>query len=122
MHRGHRNLAGLEITHIDAAPVFADHRRLRPGEAPPRIDWKASARTDRLLIAEYRAEFSSGQWFDYAALTGLRRKARLSKLWHWVLEADRRGQIYGLRLLDRRIDPGCGAGQRRACLEALALW
>jgi uncharacterized protein (DUF58 family) len=48
-------------------------------------------------------------------------EARLSRLTAWVLQADRLGLDYGLRLPGKEIAMGHGAAQRRRCLEALAL-
>ena len=60
-------------------------------------------------------------WLD-AAATGLADpEARLARLAAWVLQADRLGLEYGLRLPGRHIAPDSGAAHRRACLEALAL-
>jgi uncharacterized protein (DUF58 family) len=49
-------------------------------------------------------------------------EARLSRQTAWVLTAEQRGLSFGLRLPGREL--GCAEGevQRRAALEALALW
>ena len=47
-------------------------------------------------------------------------EARLSRLTSWVLQADRSGACYGLRLPARRIAPAAGEKHRHRCLEALA--
>ena len=49
-------------------------------------------------------------------------EARLSRLAGWVLAAHRAGLPYGLSLPGVEIAQGDGDAQRRACLEALALW
>ena len=49
-------------------------------------------------------------------------EARLSMLCHWVLQADRFGQSYGLRLPGTVIPPNRGDAHRARCLEALALF
>ena len=60
-------------------------------------------------------------WLDHAH-TGLGDlETRLSRLTAWVLQADRLGLDYGLRLPGKEIAMGHGAAQRRRCLEALAL-
>ena len=48
-------------------------------------------------------------------------EARLSRLCAWVLQADRLGLNYGLRLPGLEIKPGSGEAHKRQCLEALAL-
>ena len=43
-------------------------------------------------------------------------------LCHWVLQADRFGQSYGLRVPGNTIVPARGDAHRTRCLEALALF
>ena len=60
-------------------------------------------------------------WLDFAH-TGLQdTEGRLSRLCAWVLQADRLGVDYGLRLPGVEIKPACGEAHKRRCLEALAL-
>ena len=47
--------------------------------------------------------------------------SRLSRLAAWVLQADKLGVDYGLRLPGQQIAPDSGEAHRRRCLEALAL-
>lgn len=101
---------------------FKDHRRYVPGDSPRRIDWKASARSDALIIAQYGATRDATLWLDASALTHLPLERRLSQLARWVLDADGGGWRYGLRLGGAaEIAPATGAAHKRACLEALAL-
>ena len=64
---------------------------------------------------------------DLDEVAALRRQLadteqRLSRLAAWVLEADREGHAYRLALPGRELPAGRGESQRRAALEALALW
>ena len=56
---------------------------------------------------------------DHGAQSVTERK--LSRLCAWVLQADRLGLDYGLRLPGKVISPGSGETHKRECLEALAL-
>lgn len=47
---------------------------------------------------------------------------RLSRLCAMVLEAERRGLGYGLRLPGREIEPGRGGEHMGRCLKELALY
>jgi uncharacterized protein (DUF58 family) len=47
-------------------------------------------------------------------------EARLAQLCRWVLEAERRGMLYGLSLPDAELPPGIGPRHRATCLAALA--
>lgn len=102
--------------------IFAGHRRFQTGDSWRRIDWKASARTDELIITEHSDTHAPTAWYDYDTLDALAPEARLSQLAYWVIEAERHGTVYGLRLPQQTFGPANGAGHRRACLEALALF
>jgi hypothetical protein len=60
-------------------------------------------------------------WLVFAQAGPPVPEARLSRLTAWVLQADRLGQDYGLRLPHQQIPPGTGEAHKRRCLEALAL-
>jgi len=49
-------------------------------------------------------------------------ETRLSRLAGWVVEAERGGALYGLRLPGVEIAPAHGDAHRAACLQALALF
>ena len=59
-------------------------------------------------------------WLD-AQATGLTDlEGRISRLTAWVLQADRLGLDYGLRIGTRTVAPAQGEAHKRACLEVLA--
>jgi uncharacterized protein (DUF58 family) len=74
-----------------------------------------------LLVKEFSGALHASQWFDFASLDGMETERRLSVLCRWVLDAERDGVHYGLRLPGRVIAPGIGDRHRAQCLEALAL-
>ena len=78
---------------------FAGLRKFHTGDSPHHVAWKAYARSGQLLS-----------------------KSRLSILTRWVIDADRRQEDYGLRLLGTVFGPAHGDGHRRRCLGALALF
>ena len=92
-------------------------------EIPPRnVAWKAYARSGQLLAKKFSGADTSSQWFDFDDLAGVDIELRLSILTRWVVEADRRGEDYGLRLPGQVFPPAHGSAQRLDCLEALALF
>ena len=97
-------------------------RPYHPGDAPKLIAWKALAREQELLTKEFSAMASSELWIDWEEARASDVESRLSVLCHWVLQADRFGQSYGLRLPGATIAPARGEAHRTRCLEALALF
>lgn len=107
---------------MDEEEEFTGLRDYRSGDPSRLIAWKALARTDKLLSKMFSSQASETLWLDYDRLPGLDREARLSRLTRWVLEAERTGVSYGLRLPGRRVAPARSDAHRRQCLEALALF
>ncbi|KAB0331634.1 DUF58 domain-containing protein [Janthinobacterium sp. PLB04] len=102
----------------------------QPGDPLHRLAWRQIARHDgeHLFSKQFQpaADAQSGTArgsivFDHAALHALTPEARLSRLAAWVLQAERTGLPYGLRLGTLTLAPALGASQRDACLRALAL-
>ena len=111
----------------EGIPIAGDEefhmlRAYHPGDAPKLIAWKALAREQGLLTKEFSAMASSELWIDWEEARAADVETRLSMLCHWVLQADRFGQSYGLRLPGNVIAPSRGDAHRTRCLEALALF
>jgi uncharacterized protein (DUF58 family) len=111
----------------EGIPVAGDDefnmlRPYRPGDAPKLIAWKALAREQGLLSKEFSATASSELWLDWEEAHAPDVEARLSVLCHWVMQAERFGQSYGLRIPGIVIAPARGEAHRTRCLEALALF
>ncbi|WP_125717544.1 DUF58 domain-containing protein [Pseudoalteromonas rubra] len=105
--QSHENFDGLE--------------RFRPGISKSRISWRHFAKSQQLLVKQYSGDsFYSQHTFDYAAHDGP-KEARLSKLCYQVLEADKQGDEFALRLSNTvQVAAGRGDKHREACLEALS--
>ncbi len=99
---------------------FAGVRPALPGEPPSRIAWKASARSQETLSKAWEGREGSACWLDWDRLPGSDTEARLSQLARWVLECERGGRPYALRLPAATVPPGTGRPHRHRCLEALA--
>lgn len=100
---------------------FAGLKPYQPGDSPRRIAWKASMRGDTLLTKQFAGQAKDEMWLDWDDLPAhLDIEARLSRLTGWVLQADRSGICYGVRLPGRRFPPATGEKHRQRCLEALA--
>lgn len=101
---------------------FAGLRKFQRGDSPRNVTWKTYARAGQLFSKRFSGADTSSQWFDFEALAGYDLEARLSILARWVVDADRRGEDYGLRLPGHEFAPAHGPAQRLNCLEALALF
>ena len=111
----------------EGIPVTGDEefnmlRVYRAGDPPKLIAWKALAREQGLLTKDFSAMASSELWIEWEQAHAADVEARLSILCQWVLQAERFGQAYGLRLPGVSIPPSRGEAQRNRCLEALALF
>jgi uncharacterized protein (DUF58 family) len=97
-------------------------RPFRDGDSPRQVDWKAYAREAPLSVKEYSAAGSELRRFDFRQLSRLDTEARLEQLARWVVDAQERGERYGLELPGVHLDPDNGAEHRHRCLAALALY
>jgi uncharacterized protein (DUF58 family) len=101
---------------------WAGLRAFRDGDSPRQVDWKAYARESPLLVKDYNAGGAELRLFEYARLTDPDGEARLSQLARWVVDAEARGERYGLVLPGARIATDRGPEHRHRCLAALALF
>lgn len=105
---------------------FDGVRAYRRGDPLKLVVWKKAAQalatgTGDMVSRDAQQAQRHELWLD-AAATGLHDpEARIARLAAWVLQADRLGVDYGLRLPGQSIGQGSGAAHRHRCLEALAL-
>ncbi|MGR9105398.1 MAG: DUF58 domain-containing protein [Gammaproteobacteria bacterium] len=100
---------------------FSGLQEYRAGDSPRRIHWKAYAKGRGLLVKEFDGNAIGELWFDLDRIPGGSLEDRISQLCRLILDAERAGFRYGLRLPGYRQEPGCGAAHRNSCLKALAL-
>ncbi len=105
---------------------FDGVRAYRRGDPLKLVVWKKAAKslatgTDDLVSRDAQQAQRHELWLDLAHAALPNHEARVSRLTAWVLQADRLGLDYGLRLPGTEIAPDTGAAHRRRCLEALAL-
>jgi uncharacterized protein (DUF58 family) len=101
---------------------FAGLRSFHRGDSPRNVAWKAYARSGQLLAKQFSGADTSSQWFDFDDVGEADVERRLTILTRWIIDADRRGEDYGLRLPGLAFPPAHGSAQRLTCLEALALF
>jgi len=105
---------------------FEGIRGYRRGDPLKLVVWKKAARaleTGGELVSRDSSSSAHWQlWLTWQQCAGLPDEERLSRLAAWVITAQRAGADYGLRLPGVELPPAQGEAQRRASLEALALW
>jgi len=100
-------------------------RAYQRGDPLRMVVWKKAARaiaagSDDLVSRDTHHAQQQDLWFDLADTGGAALEQRLSRLCAWVLQAERLGIPYGLRLPGVTLAPAQGAAHQRQCLEALA--
>ncbi len=108
-------------TAADGEREFDGFRAYRPGDAPRQIHWKGLAKGQGLLTKTFApAAEDEGLIFDWRRLPPAPLERRLGWLCRWLLDAERAGRRYGLRLPTGMVAPGSGPAHLHACLRALA--
>ncbi|MCS6946073.1 MAG: DUF58 domain-containing protein [Steroidobacteraceae bacterium] len=127
--RGVRALpASAEEADQGSAPLGAGHdewsglRPFRDGDSPRRVVWTAYARELPLFVKEYSGASAESLLLDFDRLGGLDTERRLEQLARWVIDAERRGARYALRLPGVRLDADSGPAHRRRALHELAVF
>ncbi len=100
---------------------FDGHKTYQVGDAPSRIDWKASSRGIGLYSKQYSGNAAASLWVDWAFTNGLAFEARISQMTKWVLDAQAAQQTYGLILPNLTLSPNNSEAHYHQALTALAL-
>ncbi len=116
---------GIDEGRVDlhGAEDFSDLRDYQAGDNLRHVDWrKVSQGQVRVKCFQDLAGQECILDFADKRMTQLATEERLSQLCRWVLDAEKLGTKYALRLPNRRIDFGLGTGHKSKCLEALACY
>ena len=111
---------------------FEGVRGYRRGDPMKLVVWKkaltaltaseqSSSEGGGLIVRDTQQAQQNELWLDFVQAGSAGTEHKLSRLCAWVLQAERLGLAYGLRLPAREIKPASGEAHRRQCLEALAL-
>jgi uncharacterized protein (DUF58 family) len=118
---GEPRSGGAAVARVHASGEFEGVRAYQRGDPLKLVVWKKAARNDELVSRDTLQAQRHELWLDDAQAGLADREARLSRLAAWVLQADRLGEEYGLRLPGQQVPAGSGEAHKRRCLEALAL-
>jgi uncharacterized protein (DUF58 family) len=115
--------AGAARSQAPGNDDFSGLRMYQRSDSPRHVAWKAVARTDEMLTKQFTGQAAAELCLDWQALApGLGVEDRLSRLAGWVLEAERSGARYALRIPGVELPPARGDAHAAACLQALALY
>jgi len=117
---GEPRAGGAANTRLQSTGEFDGVRAYRRGDPLKLVVWKKAAKADELVSRDTEQAQRYELCLDFAQAGQLGTEHRLSRLTAWVLQADRLGLDYGLRLPGLEIKPSAGEAHKRCCLEALA--
>jgi uncharacterized protein (DUF58 family) len=117
---GEPKAGGAAAARVANAGEFDGVRAYRRGDPLKLVVWKKAAKADELVSRDTQQAQRYELWLDFAQ-AGAGVEMKLSRLAAWVVQADKLGCDYGLRLPGLEIAPASGEAHRRRCLEALAL-
>jgi uncharacterized protein (DUF58 family) len=117
---GEPRAAGLVTARVESAGEFDGVRPYRRGDPMKRVVWKKAAKVDELVSRDSQQAQRYELWLDFAQAGVGDTEHKLCRLAAWVLQAERLGLDYGVRLPGRQIAPGSGEAHKRRCLEGLA--
>ncbi|MFK5894676.1 MAG: DUF58 domain-containing protein [Pseudomonadota bacterium] len=93
------------------------------GQSLKQVHWKAYAKQQGLYIKTFSGgEKSNKFWFDielFESFTSLEQ--RLGYLTYFIIQADKNGDSYGLKMYQQTININSGNAHKHCCLKALAL-
>lgn len=101
---------------------FFGLRDYQAGDSLHHIHWKSYAKGHGLHTRVFAAQAARELWLDYAEAPAAGVEDKLSVLCRWLLDAERAGRRYGLRLPGTTLPPGAGEVHLHACLRALAMF
>lgn len=118
---------GMSYSHTRSSGELDGVRAYQRGDPLKLLLWKKAAQafatgSGALVSRDTQHSQHVQLWLDVNHCGLAEREARIARVTAWVLEAQRRGLRWGLRLPHgASIPPGEGLPQRQRCLEALAL-
>jgi uncharacterized protein (DUF58 family) len=100
---------------------FSGFKSYHPGESLNHIHWKAYAKEQGLLTKIFYGSNSQEYWLKWSDFTD-HSEQRLSRLCRLIIDAEIKGDRYGLKLPNLTIQINNGKTHQHQCLKALALF
>ena len=118
---GEPRTGGGAAAHPQAQGEFDGVRAYRRGDPLKLVVWKKAAKADELVSRDASQAQRFELWLDQQHTGTAHPEQQLSRLCAWVLQAEKQGLDYGLRLSGLTIPPSQGEAHQKRCLQALAL-
>ena len=115
--------SGTSNQHTSGYDDFTGIREYQKEDSPKHLAWKAIAKTGTLQTKEFHGIAGDEiyfSWFDLA--DNMDTEKRLSILCFWIIEAEKQGIKYGVKIPDLIIEPDSGLHHYQNCLKQLALF
>ncbi|WP_232834626.1 DUF58 domain-containing protein [Rhodoferax ferrireducens] len=119
---GEPRAGGAAVAHQPASGDYEGVRAYRRGDPLKLIVWKKAAKSDELVSRDAQQVQRYELWLDPRHTGTVHPEQQLSRLCAWVLQAEKQGLDYGLRLGPLELKPSRGEAHKRRCLQALALY
>ena len=100
---------------------FNGHKTYQTGDAPSRVDWKASSRGVGMLSKQYSGYAQSTIWLNWENTEGVAYEERISIMTRWVIEAKKANLSFGIKLPQQTLPPSQGERHYVQALSLLAL-
>lgn len=109
--------------HEDNTGLFSHHREFQNNDPVYRIDWKRSAKFDRLFVKKFEESRNHKQVISWGMTSHLNgTEERLSQLSLWVDLCEKSGFEYKLLLPNDQTSFSRGDGHYKECMTMLALF
>ncbi len=118
---GEPRAGGASGSQSRASGEFEGVRSYQRGDPLKLIVWKKVAKADELVSRDTEHIQRHELWLDASQTGTPHPELKVSRLCAWVLQAEKAGMDYGLRLPGKELKPAHGEAHKRHCLEALAL-
>jgi uncharacterized protein (DUF58 family) len=93
-----------------------------PGDSLNQVAWKNVARGQGMQLKQFVDYVDSKIWLDWDMFYGFSVEDRLSRLCYCVLQLNKKGSPFGLKMPGVEIAPAVGAEHRNKMLKALGLY
>lgn len=100
-----------------------DYRGLKPyvlGESLKQLAWKQLAQGKGKLTKEFEQPQSSASWLELTELNSSQQERAISELTYLIIKLTQQGQLFGLKVGNKMVEPNSGEKHSQECLSILA--